>query len=37
MKIAAEMKLIGQNIKGVKILSPEATGHRQVLKQSTFV
>ena len=32
MKIAAEMKLIGQSIKGVKVLSPEAAGRRQVLK-----
>ena len=32
MKIAAEMKLIGQSTKGVKALSPEAAGRRQVLK-----
>ena len=34
MKIAVEMKLTGQNIRGVKIFSPEAAGRRQVSKQS---
>ena len=36
MKIAVVMKLILQNIRGVKILSPEAAGRRQVLKQSSL-
>ena len=34
MKIAVVMKLIEQNIRGVKILSPEAAGLRHVLKRS---
>ena len=37
MKIAAEMKLMGQNIRGMKTLWPEAAGRRQVLKQSTIL
>ena len=36
MKIAIVMKLIQQNIKGMKILLPEATGRRHVLKQSSL-
>ena len=36
IKIAAEMKIIGQNFGGVKILSPKAAGLRHVSKQSVL-
>ena len=36
MKVAVEIKLTEQNIRGVKDLSPEAEGRRWVLKQSVL-